>query len=162
MWLAICEGKLPIVILWQKVQVTPSSVGRKWDMIGSDIEWKLDKWQMAWKALTILFIKAKCFLVNFIPFYWWKKSDKKRFPNICLLNLCKKICKGSQAVLHKLLKPAMHFVTSLTEELLMVQWLFTSIDRLTEDLPLGPKSESAPPRISSSSNSRAGEPIILQ
>ena len=33
---------------------------------------------------------------------------------------------------------------------------------LTEDLPLGPKSESAPPRISSSSNSRAGEAKIIK
>ena len=31
---------------------------------------------------------------------------------------------------------------------------------LTEELPLGPKSESAPPRTSSSSDSRAGEGLI--
>ena len=35
--------------------------------------------------------------------------------------------------------------------------LFNTFWSFTEGLPLGPKSESAPPRISSSSNSRAGE-----
>ena len=38
--------------------------------------------------------------------------------------------------------------------------LFDTFWGLTEGLPLGPKSESAPPRISSSSNSRAGEAKI--
>ena len=39
----------------------------------------------------------------------------------------------------------------------MLCFVIESIWGLTEELPLGPKSESAPPRTSSSSDSRAGE-----